>query len=217
MAGIDIFDVDHTITRRSSGSRFIALAIRRGVLPYRLLVVLPWYSLTYKFGFFHLREYADGFPYLRGIARSTLEEHRSRELRDPAPAGHLRRRGSDAGRLQKRRAGKSCWQPPPSTSSSSPWRSTWAWTACLPPCWSSKGAPAPDGFTGTPMFRGEKRQRVLQFLQERGKDPRDCSFHSDSIYDLPLLEAVGRPVAVNPDCKLRRIAQARGWQLIDLD
>ena len=69
---------------------------------------------------------------------------------------------------------------------------------------------------GVPMFRKEKRERVLEFLQARGVNPSDCSFFSDSIYDLPLLESVGRPVAVNPDFRLRRIAKERGWRIIDL-
>ena len=74
MPGIDFFDVDHTLTRRSSGTRFVGLAMRRRVLPYHLLLVMPWYSLTYKLGLFKMRDYVEGFPYLRGIARSTLEK-----------------------------------------------------------------------------------------------------------------------------------------------
>ena len=49
-------------------------------------------------------------------------------------------------------------------------------------------------------------ERMLEFSREAGQDPRECSFHSDSIYDLPLLAEVGEPVAVNPDFRLRRIA-----------
>ncbi len=44
----------------------------------------------------------------------------------------------------------------------------------------------------------------------------DGSFaYSDSITDLPMLEAVGNPVAVNPDRELRRLAQQRGWKIRD--
>ena len=216
MAGIDVFDVDHTITRRSSGSRFISLAIRRGVLPYRLLAVVPWYSLTYKYGLFHLRDYAEGFPYLRGISRSTLEaiarESFETRLRQDIYPGAVRllEECRDAGR-----------EVVLATSSFDiivrPLAEHLGVDGVLASVLEFEGERCTGRFTGTPMFRGEKRQRVLQFLRERGEDPRDCSFHSDSIYDLPLLEAVGRPVAVNPDYKLRRIARAHGWQLIDLD
>jgi phosphoserine phosphatase len=41
----------------------------------------------------------------------------------------------------------------------------------------------------------------------------DCSFYTDSASDLPMLEAVGRPVVVDPDPRLRRIAARRGWPI----
>jgi len=50
VAGIEFFDVDHTLTRRSSGGRYVALAMKRGVVPRRLLFVLPWYSAHLQAG-----------------------------------------------------------------------------------------------------------------------------------------------------------------------
>ena len=49
---------------------------------------------------------------------------------------------------------------------------------------------------------------------ERGVELRDCAFYSDHSADLPLLEAVGRPVAVQPEPALARVARARGWEVI---
>lgn len=42
-----------------------------------------------------------------------------------------------------------------------------------------------------------------------------CTFYTDSYADLPVLEAVGRPVAVNPDLRLRRKARQKGWEIVD--
>ena len=42
-----------------------------------------------------------------------------------------------------------------------------------------------------------------------------CSAYSDSHTDLPFLEAVGHPFAVNPDRKLRRLAEGRGWPVLE--
>lgn len=42
-----------------------------------------------------------------------------------------------------------------------------------------------------------------------------CAFYTDSFSDLPVLEVVGRPVAVNPDLRLRRLAQKRRWRTVD--
>jgi HAD superfamily hydrolase (TIGR01490 family) len=50
-----------------------------------------------------------------------------------------------------------------------------------------------------------------RFAGEHGVDLKASFFYTDSISDLPLLEQVGHPIAVNPDPRLRRIARSRGW------
>lgn len=72
-------------------------------------------------------------------------------------------------------------------------------------------------FTGEyvpPLNIGEgKVERTKRFAAELGFALRDATFYSDSCTDLPLLEQVGEPVAVNPDLRLRRIARKRGWRV----
>lgn len=60
----------------------------------------------------------------------------------------------------------------------------------------------------------EKAQAAVQIAREQGYDLADCRAYSDSITDLPLLAAVGRPTAVNPDKALRREAEQRGWPIL---
>jgi HAD superfamily hydrolase (TIGR01490 family) len=50
-----------------------------------------------------------------------------------------------------------------------------------------------------------------RFAAEHGVDLAASYFYTDSISDLPLLERVGHPVAVNPDLRLRRLSRMRGW------
>ncbi len=71
---------------------------------------------------------------------------------------------------------------------------------------------------GTPSFREGKVIRVAQWLNQQGLDWGDVemSFYSDSMNDLPLLEKVQRPVATNPDARLRQWATQRGWPVLDL-
>ncbi len=71
---------------------------------------------------------------------------------------------------------------------------------------------------GTPSFREGKVTRVTEWLALRGLTLADVNstFYSDSINDLPLLERVNHPVATNPDARLRAIALARGWRILDL-
>ncbi|SHK42790.1 HAD-superfamily subfamily IB hydrolase, TIGR01490 [Pseudonocardia thermophila] len=57
----------------------------------------------------------------------------------------------------------------------------------------------------------EKAAAAAAIARERGYRLEDCFAYTDSITDLPLLEAVGHPVVVNPDRGLRRVAVERGW------
>ena len=81
----------------------------------------------------------------------------------------------------------------------------------------------PDGWitgeiAGVPSAREGKVERVAQWLAARGLDWNgvECTFYSDSINDLALLEKVDHPVATNPDERLRAIATERGWRILDL-
>jgi HAD superfamily hydrolase (TIGR01490 family) len=72
---------------------------------------------------------------------------------------------------------------------------------------------------GIPCFREGKVARLEQWLAGIGRPLAsfaESSFYSDSHNDLPLLERVTRPVAVDPDDALRRVAGSRGWPVISL-
>jgi HAD superfamily hydrolase (TIGR01490 family) len=72
---------------------------------------------------------------------------------------------------------------------------------------------------GTPCFREGKIERLNAWLAAQGLDLGSFSaswFYSDSLNDLPLMERVTRPVAVDPDDTLRSTAEARGWDVISL-
>lgn len=75
-----------------------------------------------------------------------------------------------------------------------------------------------DGcYTGEMEFwaYGEaKASRVRELASQRGYRLADCYAYSDSVTDLPLLETVGHPQAVNPDRALRRIARERHWPVL---
>jgi HAD superfamily hydrolase (TIGR01490 family) len=75
-----------------------------------------------------------------------------------------------------------------------------------------------DGrYTGSVQFYAygqAKADRVRELAAQRGYRLAECYAYSDSVTDLPLLEAVGRPHAVNPDRALRKVARARGWPVL---
>jgi HAD superfamily hydrolase (TIGR01490 family) len=59
-----------------------------------------------------------------------------------------------------------------------------------------------------------KAEALRQLADAEAIDLAASTAYSDSYTDVPFLEAVGHPVAVNPDRRLRRIARARGWPVV---
>jgi len=59
-----------------------------------------------------------------------------------------------------------------------------------------------------------KAEAMRALAKERGIDLARSWAYSDSITDLPMLEAVGQPVVANPDKDLRRVARERGWPIV---
>lgn len=71
-------------------------------------------------------------------------------------------------------------------------------------------------FVGIPCYQSGKVTRLHAWLAENGQDLKGSWFYSDSRNDIPLLEQVDNPVAVDPDDTLRRWAAARGCPVISL-
>jgi HAD superfamily hydrolase (TIGR01490 family) len=79
-----------------------------------------------------------------------------------------------------------------------------------------------DGFyTGRPdgpfTYREGKAVAIREVAEREGIDLAESFAYSDSESDLPMLRAVGHPVAVNPDAELLRVARAEGWQVMTFD
>ena len=70
---------------------------------------------------------------------------------------------------------------------------------------------------GIPALSEGKLIKVKEWMLQNSIESFDnTSFYSDSINDLPLLAAVSKPVAVNPDDMLREECRKRSWEIIDL-
>jgi HAD superfamily hydrolase (TIGR01490 family) len=72
---------------------------------------------------------------------------------------------------------------------------------------------------GAPCFREGKISRLDSFLETQGvrwNEVRESRFYSDSLNDLPLLQRVSHPVAVDPDPTLKTHAENHGWPIISL-
>lgn len=211
---LDFFDVDHTVTRHATAGSYMRRAVARGYAPWPILLALPWYGIAYRLGLLRFRGRADIVGSLRGVPRADLEalarqtfDERVRGDLNPSVVRLIRERLAAGRRVVLATSTLDIIVAPLAEHLGV--RDVIATTLEF-----ADGV-ATGRVSDRPLIGDEKRRRVLAFIRAAREDPRRCSFHADSIYDLPLLEAVGEPVAVNPDFRLRRIAGKRGWPIID--
>jgi HAD superfamily hydrolase (TIGR01490 family) len=68
-----------------------------------------------------------------------------------------------------------------------------------------------------PVVAGPEKARLIrEHARGRGHDLDECFAYSDSYSDVPMLSVVGYPAAVNPDRRLKLLAQAYHWPILDL-
>lgn len=211
---LDFFDVDHTVTRHATAGRFMARAVARGFAPWTVLLALPWYGMAYRLGLLRFRGRVDIVGALRGVPRADLETL-ARETFDERVRGDIN--PSVVLLIRERLAAGRRVVLATSTLDIivAPLAEHLGVRDVIATALEFEDGIATGRVRDRPLIGDEKRRRVLAFIREAREDPRRCSFHADSIYDLPLLDAVGEPVAVNPDVRLRRIAARRGWPIID--
>lgn len=70
--------------------------------------------------------------------------------------------------------------------------------------------------SGSPCFKAGKIDKLNEWMKEHGYSIEGACFYSDSHNDLPLLELVDEPIAVDPDEKLNAHALANGWPVLSL-
>jgi HAD superfamily hydrolase (TIGR01490 family) len=204
------FDVDHTITRHSTGRRFVEYGYSHGLFRFKELLGVPMFYLRYRFGEVDLEDLSRDMAPMGGksraeverIARSCYTEAIVPDIYDEAETliGELKAAGIPVGLA---------------TSSIevlvSELNGRLDSTVLLATRLEYQDDITTGRTYGYPCFGIEKRRRALAHLASIGVAPEECAFFSDSRYDLPLLQAIGFPVAVNPDRSLFRVARSRGW------
>jgi len=211
--GLDIFDMDHTLIRHSSARHFAMLGIRMRVFPLRLLTLIPLYYFFYRFGNMKSDYFNKRFRFLKGIP--------SEDLKSMAAMAFYKRMKKDIYpdataliqelQSQGRKVVIATSAPYLVVQPLADYLNI---TEILATRLEFKQGLSTGRILGAPLFKLEKKREVLHYIEQLGLRPEDCSFYSDSIHDLPLLKAVGNPIIVNPDLRLRLAARRRGWQIV---
>jgi HAD superfamily hydrolase (TIGR01490 family) len=214
--GAAFFDLDKTLIARNSGSLWVRSELRGGYISRWEFARASWLLFRYHLGFAAVED-----AVLEAIA--SLAGDREVDVRGRTHAFYdrevhgLYRPGGRAALEAHREAGD---QLVLCTTSSNYLSERVSETLGLDHyiC-NSFEVDAAGVYTGKPVgtlcFGEGKVVRARAWAGAHGIDLADCAAYTDSVSDLPLLEAVGRPVAVNPDPKLRRAARERGWPIED--
>ena len=210
-----IFDIDHTLVEGSTGLLFARYLARRGHVARRKLIRAGWWVLGHRLGFVDAeRMIRDGVAGFTGMSQSFIDhctDRAFRELIEPRIVPRVRAlldRYRERGIATLLLSGSSD-----------------AIAARLATALGADGhigirleMDAADVATGRGIppfpYGAGKLDCLHQYLDPRGIDLARCAAFTDSASDLPLLEAVGFPHAVNPDRRLRREATRRGWPVI---
>jgi HAD superfamily hydrolase (TIGR01490 family) len=213
------FDVDNTLSRGSTLFLFARGLARRGFFSTRMVV---------KFALAHSRfrlsgkERAREIANIRQAALIFVKGHRTSELAEIAEEIYDESickalwAGTVALAQEHLAAGREVWLV---TASPLEMGEVIArrlgFTGALGSIAASEDGIYTGELVGELLHGGAKATAVQKLAAESGLDLADCYAYSDSANDLPLLEAVGHPCAINPDAKLRRRAKANSWPISD--
>jgi HAD superfamily hydrolase (TIGR01490 family) len=208
----DFFDVDHTIMRGSSAPPFAWKGVRRGIFPALTLFHIPLFFLRYHTGRLNADSREWRFSALRGRTRQELEEVSRANFESIK-----RRIYPEVRRLIAELHGQGR-RVVLATSSLDlivrPLAEELGIREVIASTLEFAGERCTGRFAAGPLLKEKKREKVYEFIRDRGAGWQDCSFYTDSVNDLALLESVAEPIAVNPDRRLRRIASRRGWRIV---
>ena len=214
MKQVHIFDVDHTIISSSSGAFFAKRCIKEKVFSLKVLYRLPLYYLYYRFSALKPNQMDNGLEEFRGTPRSTFDkiartvfENGMKDAIYPNIETLIRSLHEQGHRILI------------ATSSAdfivAPLAEYLGISELITTELVFDEHDVCTGRFDEGFALGEgKLEKVEKYLKKEHIPLEDCVFYSDSIHDLPLLSKVGIPVPVNPDIRLRRVAQKKGWRTL---
>ncbi len=207
------FDMDGTVVRINTASLYARWQVRTGQARRRDFARVSWWMLRYSLGLVDARSIARraALP-MAGTDESTFADRVTAWVRDEV-LPHV----TNAARSEvtlRRKQGYTCAL----LTTSTPYAAHPVAAALgIDHVISSRLVVRDGRFTGEvvePLCYGDGKVTLAEaWAHDRDVDLRASVFFTDSISDVPMLERVGEPVAVNPDPRLRIMAHRRGWPI----
>ena len=208
---VAFFDVDDTIVRGNSAQRYAIEAYRHGELSRWDAVKLIWWVVLYRLRIIKMRSWMErASTLLAGVDEGEFAD-RARALYDQSIAQRLDPAVLERIREHRDRGHYLVLLTATLRQVAIPLLEHLGFHDILSNELQYRDGVILGGFV-EPLCYGEgKVVHAQRFMESREGRFEDAYFYSDSIADLPMLEAVGNPVVVNPDRELRKIAKSRGW------
>jgi HAD superfamily hydrolase (TIGR01490 family) len=209
------FDVDGTLLTVQSGSLYLGYLRRNGLMDLSDQLRIYWSFLTYRLGLLNLRRLAEvSSRWLAGRLEAEVAEH-CRDWYETEVAGYFCE-PMLAKVEEHRRQGHIVALLTGGTRYLNDWIAA---DLGIEHTLVSRLEVKDGRFTGSPVgplcYGRGKVAQAEEWSRANGVDLASSWFYTDSISDLPMLERVGIPVAVNPDPRLRVEARRRGWPVLD--
>jgi HAD superfamily hydrolase (TIGR01490 family) len=210
---IHIFDVDHTVLKKTSTEYFLRIAMKEKIVRFSQVSRLPIYWIRYKLALPDMDFIENTVKKLSGIKKCDLERVSNLCFEKYIKQNIF----LDAARLidEALKKGEIVIF------------ATSSFDFIVQPLerfFGIKGSLASqmeysDGITtgnlvGNSFFGQKKKLAVQAWMEHNSAKTQDVSFYSDSYTDLPLLEYCGAPIAINPDHILARHAKNHGWKIL---
>jgi len=213
---VALFDVDGVILRGKGLNLFARYLVACGEAKPALAMRGAWYALGHRLG------WLDGGAVLRRVAAAYLTGRRAAEFTSHGEAW-FEERGATAiygEAADLVRAHRAAGMPVVLLSGGMDFLVAPIARAIGATRWAAVEPVVEHGrFTGQlrePLCIDDGKVHWASTLaRELGVRLDECTFYTDDVGDVPLLELVGEPVAVNPDPRLRRVVVRRGWRVVD--
>lgn len=210
---IAFFDIDHTIIKRSTSEYFVLESFRHKLIPFHVLFSVPYLLFQYKFLQPSWDEWERQIPCLKGLTKSKLETVCCDAF------VHYGKKKLYTTILEIIKNYREEGIPVVLATSSvdmviKPLADYIGYDDIIASSIEFENGIATGKFDGEPAFSEKKLEKVKNYAKLKSIELKDCVFYSDSIHDYPLLNEVGKPVCVNPDKRLKKVAKDKNWKIL---
>jgi HAD superfamily hydrolase (TIGR01490 family) len=210
---VHIFDVDHTVVRKTSTEYFTQMAIKEKIIRFSQIshLLIDW--IKYKLAFPDNDFIENTVKKLAGIEKTALERVSASCFKKRIKPNIYTGAKSIIDELLKK-GDKVIFATSSFDFIINPLEQFFGIEGSLACQLEYSQGKTTGNLVGYSFFGPKKKTAAQIWMEKNSVNPANVSFYSDSYTDLPLLEYCGNPVAVNPDAILARKAKKRGWKML---